>query len=144
MADQRIKGQESVILIQKDGELQDKIDTISDAEVEFQSNILNEAYLSEASERFDSIFVGMRIRATGHMANDAWLKLTEDLINKQQRRGPDIRVDMTTVLRFPNGLVIAILIPDLSFGSVPMNIGGREEYISFQFEAQASGFKIRR
>jgi len=143
MPQQRIKGQETVVTILKDGELQARIDSISDAEVTFELEISEEGYLGETSNRFDSIFNGMTIRAVGHMTNLQLLQLADGIVARAQRRaGGAVRIDMGLSLVFPSGDLVTISIPDCQFQSIPVTDGGREEYIQWTLEAKASEFEL--
>ena len=140
---QRLKGQETVVTILKDGELQLRIDSISDAEVTFELEILEEGYLGETSNRFDSIFNGMTIRATGHLTNTQLITLADAIVSRAQRRaGGAVRVDMAMSLVFPGGDLVTIAIPDAQFQSIPISDGGREEYVEWTLEAKASEFEL--
>lgn len=143
MADQRIKGQETILTIIKDGDLQARIDSIQDTETTVMLELLQEAYLGETADRFDSIFKGMRIRISGHMTNIQAVTFTDEVVKRAQRRaGGAVRIDMSTTWVFPNGDLITVLLPDLQFGEVPFNTGGRGEYVSFTFEAQSSNYEL--
>lgn len=140
---QRIKGQETIITILVDGELQARIDSIKDSEVSFDLEILEEGYLGETANRFDSIFNGMTVRLTGHMTNRAFVQFVEAVVAKAQRRaGGAVRIDVATTLVFPGGDLVNIGVPDCSFGPAPLTTGGRSEYGEWTLEAKASEFEI--
>lgn len=143
MPQQRIKGQETIITIIKDGDLQARIDSISDSEISFDLEILEEGYLGETGNRFDAIFNGMTIRLTGHLTNKQMIDLTEAIVNRAKRRaGGAGRIDIATTLVFPGGDLVNIGIPDVQFGAFPFNTGGRSEYVQFTIEGKASDFEI--
>lgn len=143
MPQQRIKGQETVVTVMLDGQLQARIDSISDAEVTFELEILEEGYLGETANRFDSIFNGMTIRAVGHLTNIQLIELANAIVQRAQRRaGGAVRIDMALSLVFPGGDLITIAIPDVQFQSIPVADGGREEYVQWTLEAKASEFEL--
>ncbi len=143
MPQQRIKGQETVVTVMLDGQLQARIDSISDAEVTFELEILEEGYLGETANRYDSIFNGMTIRAVGHLTNTQLITLAEAIVARAQRRaGGAVRIDMALSLVFPGGDLVTIAIPDVQFQSIPVSDGGREEYVQWTLEAKASEFEL--
>lgn len=143
MPQSRLKGQDTIITVLKDGDLQAKIDSITNTEVTFELDILTENYLGETSERYDTIFKGMTFKVEGHMTNKQAIEVSDSIVAKAQRRaGGAVRIDMATTLIFPNGDLVTISVPDLSFQSIPITQGGREEYVSFSWEGKASEYEL--
>ena len=140
---QRIKGQEVIISIIVDGELQTRIDSIQDASIEFDLEILNEGYLGETADRYDEIFNGVSFECSYHLSNQQALILAQAIANKAQRRaGGAVRIDVAGTFAFPNGDFPSLLLPDLSFGAIPFDVGGRGEYVKGSLTGKGSGFKI--
>ncbi len=140
---QRIKGQETIVTILSDGDLQARIDSIRDAEVTFDLEILEEGYLGETANRFDAIFNGLTVRLTGHLTNKQFIDLTQAIVGRAQRRaGGAGRIDIATTLVFPGGDLVNIGIPDVQFGGIPISTGGRQEYTEWTLEAKASEFEV--
>jgi len=143
MPEQRVKGQETILTIIKDGELQARIDSISDTETTFMLESLEEEYLGETSARYDAIFKGMRIRISGHMTNRQVIDFADTVVAKAQRRaGGANRIDMATTFIFPNGDLVTVNLPDLNFAEVPVNTGGRSDYVQFQLEAMTGDYEL--
>lgn len=140
---QRIKGQETIMTVQRDGEPQLRIDSIQDAEVTFEMEVLEEGYLGETANRYDAIYNGMSIRLAGHLTNRQLIDLTEAIVLKAQRRtGGAVRIDVAMTLVFPGGDLVTILIVDVHFQSVPVTDGAREDYVGFTLEGKASEFQL--
>lgn len=140
---QRIKGQETLITVQQDGVPKLRVDTISDTEVIFELDILQEGYIGETSDRFDAVFKGMTIRLTGHMTNREVIDIADAIAKRAQRRaGGAVRFDVTTTLIFPNGDLVSILVPDVQFQSIPITTSSREDYVQFSWEGKASDYKL--
>ena len=143
MPQQRIKGQETLITVQQDGVPKLRVDTISDTECIFELDILQEGYIGETSDRFDSIFKGMTVRVSGHMTNRQVIDIADAIAQRAQRRaGGAVRFDLTTTLVFPNGDIVSILVPDVHFQSVPITTGSREDYVGFSWEGKASEYEL--
>lgn len=142
-AAQRIKGQEVSLTITVDGALQTQIDTIQNAEVEFEQDLIEEGYLGETSDRVDSVFKLMRVQVVGHANSQAYLELADSIARRSQRRaGGLVRVDIIGSFAFPNGDFPSLIIPDVFFEGIPFNIGGRDEYVEFTLSGKASNYKI--
>lgn len=143
MPQQRIKGQETVMTVLKDGELQARIDSISNSEIVFELDVLAEDYIGETSERYDTIFKGMTVKIEGHMTNKQVIDLADSVVAKAQRRsGGATRIDIAMTLIFPGGDLVTISVPDVSWQSIPVTNGGRAEYVNFSMEGKASEFEL--
>ena len=142
MAD-RIKGQEVSIAILLDGTLQTEIDTVQSAEIEFELELMEEGYLGETSDRVDSVFKLMRIALTGHVSNSTYLDLANAIVLRAQNRaGAATRIDIVGTFAFPDGSLRSLIIPDVYFEAIPINIGGRAEFIEFNLNGKARGYRI--
>jgi hypothetical protein len=143
MGQQRIKGQETVLSVYSDGNLVTRLDSIQDSEVIFDLDILEEGYMGERSNRFDSIFKGMSLRATGHLTNAELVRFADRVVRRAQRFDDSVtRVDAGLTLVFPGGDLLTISVIDLQFGPIPVNVGGRDEYVEWTFDAKASEYKL--
>lgn len=140
---QRIKGQEVSIAITVDGALQTQIDTIQSAEIEFEQDLLEEGYLGETSDRVDSVFKLIRVNVTGHANSKAYLELADAIVRRSQRRtGGVVRIDILGTFAFPNGDFPTIVVNDVFFEGLPLNIGGRDEFVEFTLSGKASSYSI--
>jgi len=143
MPQQRIKGQEVSISIIQDGSLLTRIETIQSATIEFVLDQLEEGYLGEVSNRYDAIFNGVKVEVEGHLTNQQAIELAEAIVARAQRRaGGAVRLDVAGSFAFPNGDFPTIAIADVYFESVPFEIGGRDEYVSFSLTGMASDYRI--
>lgn len=142
MAD-RIKGQEVSLAILLDGTLQTEIDTIKSAEIEFELELMEEGYLGETSDRVDSIFKLMRVNLEADISTDTYFDLANAIVLRAQNRaGAATRIDLAGTFAFPNGALKTIIIPDVYFDPIPINIGARNEFIGFTLSGKARGFKL--
>jgi hypothetical protein len=140
---QRIKGQEVSVLIISGGTLQAKITEITNSEITFELEILEEGYIGRKSNDFDMIFNGMTVKMECHMSNDQAISFTQAITDRAARRtGEGARIDVVHVFEFDNGQFVSITVPNLQFQSVPISNGGRGEYVSISFEAKSSEFQI--
>jgi hypothetical protein len=142
-AAQRVKGQEVSIAITVDGALQTQIDTIQNAEIEFEQELLEEGYLGETSDRVDSVFKLIRINITGHINSAAYIELADAIVARSRNRaGGVVRIDVIGSFAFPNGDLPSIVIPDVYFENLPLNIGSRSEFVEFTLSGKASDYTI--
>ena len=140
--DKRIKGQESVIGISGPQGNVGSIDAVSSFELEFQIDILSEGFLGEVAERKDEIFMGVSGKLEVQLPRVDYLGFAQQIVDKAQRRLPANTVfNVTSTLTFPDGRIARVLLPDVAFGSIPLNIGARAEYVTSTVEFEGS--KVR-
>lgn len=140
MAD-RVRGQENIITIIRDGVLVTRITTIQTAEFTPRFNTSEEGYLGETTIRVDQIFNGVNVKITGHLESPEWFELIKDFRDKASRRaGGTVRVDLATTFIFPTGEVKTYSIPDIAVSDMQTTTGSREDYVEFSMDAIASDF----
>lgn len=142
MADQRIKGQETEIILVANNQPQLLLNTIKDFEFSFDLEILSEGYLGETTERKDSVFKGITGKLTLHMNNQQPLLLAAQLVDKARRRLPGFQVNIKTTLNFPNGQRPKIVIPDVEIGQLPFGFPAREQYVNLSLNYAASAANV--
>ena len=121
MAQLRIKGQECAFKVIEDGDLVDVLPAIASFDFEIDQEVLQEEYVGETSDRYDSIFHGVNFNVSAHMENQSELALTERLVLKAQRRtGGAARVDIAITYIYPNGQTRIITQPMVISREVPM------------------------
>lgn len=141
MANTRVKGQEAYVVIMRDGDPQITIDSVSSLEVEFMMEILEEGYLGETSNRFDSIYNGMRVKIEGHCNSEAYLELAQAIKEKAQyRAGSTVRIDVVASYAFQNGDFPSLVLQDVHFDAIPFSIDSRQSFQSFSLEGKCSEF----
>jgi hypothetical protein len=139
----RLKGQETKVLIKVDGALQTQIDTIQSCEIEFEQTLLEEGYLGEVADRVDSVFNLMRLAITGHCTSAAYLALFDAIVARSQNRpGGVARIDVVTSMAFANGDFPTVALLDCYFEGLPLNVGGRAEFVSFDLNGKCSQYKL--
>ena len=137
---QRLKGQETSILITQGGQLQSTLSDIQNFGMEAEFELISKGYLGEKTNRKDEIYNGCKFDMELHIHTQDWFTFQLAIKNRAQRNTPDVVFNITTVLQFPNGQTPTILIPDCFFGAHPMKIGSRGEYVSLKLEGEAEDF----
>lgn len=135
---QRIKGQETEVILLVDGVPQNTITDVRSFEMALQLATTDEGYLGETTNRKDSIFNGARARMELHIENDDVFDLMTAITDKARRRTPGTRINVKTTLNFPNGDRKRIVIPDVEFGEIPLNFASRADYGTVSLEMMAS------
>jgi hypothetical protein len=128
---QRIKGSEvGLILTSPDGR-EDSIDAIGSLTLTVQVELLTEGYLGETSNRRDEIFNGVEGSLDVHLERGAYFTLVEKIKDRAARRTPAAdRFDLMAVFQFPNGDRRRAVVRDVHFGEIPIEVGGRGDYVS--------------
>lgn len=138
---QRIKGQEvRVTMVAPTGTVE-AIGSggVSSFELEFKTEILSEGYLGETTERKDDIFKGVSGRMEIHLDRQSYFRFVQAVTDRSQRRSAaEARFNVLTSLTFPNGERPRVLLEDIFFGPLPVNVGGRDEYVAATIEFECS------
>ncbi len=142
MSDQRIRGQETEILLIVDNVIQDTITDVRSIEFAFKFEMKEEGYLGERTNRYDEIFNGMRGRIELHFENDDIFDLITAILDRAKRRTPGTLINIKTTLNFPNGDRPRVVIPDVKFGEVPINFASRSDYGTMGLDFQAEDAQI--
>lgn len=138
---QRIKGQESEVSIVVNGNVMSSITTIRSLEIAPKTEIKEEGYLGETTQRYDEIFNGVRGNIEGHFESQQVFDMMMAIIDRARRRTPGIKINIKTTLNFPNGDRPRIFLQDCFFGEQPIGFGGRSEYLTFRYEFACSDLK---
>jgi len=142
MAD-RIRGQEVIISVTGPQGNVSAIDAVQSFEVEHQIDILSEGYLGEVAERKDEIFTGISGKMEVHIPAAEYLAFAQQVIDKAQRRIPGTTVfNITATLNFPDGRIARCVYRDVAFGSIPLNVGAREDYVTSTIEFACSAVRF--
>lgn len=138
MADQRIKGQESQLILVLNGAPQATITDVVSSELTYQFQLKQQGYNGEAQDRFDEVFLGIGGRIELHLENQQIFNLIKSVQDRAQRRIPGNVINMKMTLNFPNGDRPRVLVPNLFFGNMPLSFPGRTEYAVLPLEFNAS------
>ena len=135
---QRIKGQEVEIVLLVNGEPREALTFAKSLEMRFKTEILQEGYLGETTDRYDSVFKGVAGRLEFNFDSAAVFALISDIVNKARRRDAGTVINIKTTLNFPSGRRARVVIREAEFGELPINFGSRSDYGTFQLEFSAS------
>lgn len=140
MAD-RIRGQETFISIVRDGVLETQIDSILTSDFTVKLETQEDEYLGEGAPRTDQIYKGVDFKLSGHLTNRRFFDLVIAIRDKAQRRaGSAVRIDVASTWVFPNGDVVSVQAPDVSFSDIPVTTGSRSDFVEWTLDATAADF----
>lgn len=140
----RVKGQEVTVSVQQDGVVGPSINAVKQASLSWNFEKLEEGYLGETSNRYDTVFNGVSGDLEFHIDHSAIFNMIEAILNRARRREPGISLTIKMKVTMGDGRVVMLAIPDPAWGEIPMSIGGRKEYVSFKLDFSASqAFVIR-
>lgn len=142
MPSQRLKGQEVAILIVRDAVLESELFDIMNFNAEIMLEQIAQGYLGEKTERHDEIYKGMKGDFEMNTHSQDWLPFVTAVIERAKRNTPDLVINITAVMNYPNGQTPSILFPDVKFGPMPMNIGSRGEYQKIKIDFVVDDFEI--
>ncbi len=111
---------------------------VKDLSFEFKLELLQEGYLGETTDRYDSIFKGIAGDLSVDMSDPDVFNLVTSLVDKARRRVPGVKVNIKATLNFPSGRRARVTIRDAEFGGIPVNFGGRANYGTVKLSYGAS------
>lgn len=135
---QRLKGQETTFgVVGPDGEETGLGDVVS-AEFVFRFDILTQGLLGETTDRKDDIFKGTRGRLEVQLEEQEAFRFIERAKDRSQRRRPaSDQFNITTTLQLANGQRVRAVFDNVFFGDMPIQVGGRDEFVTLAIEWEA-------
>lgn len=134
----RLKGQETEIrMISVTSGLLSSFSDVKSFSITFDREVLDEGYVGQTTNQKDDIFNGVSFDITTHNSSADVVALIQRINEVSKQRLPGERIEIVTTLRFADGNR-RIILSDAKFGNIPINIGGRGEYVEFGFSGQAS------
>lgn len=139
---QRVKGQEVTITITRGGVLEESLTDIHSLNLGFESEIKSKGYLGEKTDRKDDVYRGVKFDFEFHSHTQDWLTFVTALIDRQKRNTPDLVINISCTLEYPNLDNPTIFIPDAKFGPIDVNIADRTEYVNKKFAGAADDYDL--
>ena len=140
---QRHKGQETSLVFIRNGEILETLTNCKSLEFEYKLEILQEGYLGETTDQYDSVFKGISGNADFHFSDATPLILTEDMVNKARRREGGTKVNIKTTFNYPNGRRAIVTFRDVEFGAASTTVGGRSEFSVFKTNWSCSDGQVQ-
>jgi hypothetical protein len=134
----RCKGQEVELILMVDGSPMQNFSFIRSTEMTWKTELIQEGYLNETTDRYDTIFKGIGGKAQMHFDSPDFLNLVRWVVEKAQNRVPGTRFNIKQTINFPSGRRARVLVPEISFGPMPMDFSSRAAYGGFSVDYGAS------
>lgn len=138
MAQQRIKGQEVSVLVSVGAVPELSITDITNFNASIKVETKQQGFLGEFSDRVDMVYMVTGFDFEIHLHTQDYLKFAQAIKNKAQRLTPDVIFNITVVLQFPNGETPTVLLPDVAFGELPLNVPARADYVKSKVQGLVS------
>lgn len=128
MSANRIRGQETEIVVVQDGRIVSAFNYIRSHEITLAVELVEEHYLGRTTADFDSIFNGAKGKFDMHFDSPDVFIAIQAIIDKAQNRIPGTRFNVKTTLNFPSGRRARGTFGNVSWGEIPVNFGSRKDY----------------
>lgn len=142
MPSQRIRGQETSVLITRGGDLEAELTDVKSCEFTPQFEIKEQGYLGEKTMRHDDIYNGVKGTLELHIHSGDVFDFMGAVKDRAQRNTPDLVFNISGIFSFPSGEVRTVTIPDVKFGAMPISTSDRGDYTSVKFEFAADDFSV--
>ena len=137
-----VKGQEVVVTIVADGQIQASITDIKSADFEFMVDMITRSYLGQTSDRYEEVFKGFKVSLELNIESQDVFKLIQLITDRAQRRNTNIQINIQAILNFPNGDRPKIYGQDLFFAAIPLNFGSRTDYGTVKLDGTGSAARV--
>jgi hypothetical protein len=139
---QRLKGQEVELVMLVDGAPRENLAFAQSLDFTFKTEIKQEGYLGETTDRYDTIFNGVEGKTKHHFDNPEPFNIVRLVINRARNREPGTVFNLRATLKFPNGQKARIVFRDVAFGPLPISVGSRQDYVSFSLDFACSEAQV--
>ena len=130
MGDNRLKGQEVSILVNRGGVLEDQLNEINNFTFNDLLEIITKGYLGRKTEDKDMIFKGVDGSFNLDIAAASYFRFRQATIDKAMNLN-ETEINIAGVFQFPDsGDVVTLSFPNCAFGQLAHNVGARADYVS--------------
>ncbi|MFA6168607.1 MAG: hypothetical protein WC700_18420 [Gemmatimonadaceae bacterium] len=142
MSSNRIKGLNTVLSITENGQLNENFTAIKDHEFTIKTEIKQEAYVGESSDRYDETFHGASGKITMHLENLDFLRFMRAISLRAQNREVNVQFNIQTSYATPSGQRKRVTFPDVYFGEIPVSTPGKNDYVTFTLNWSCGQFRV--
>jgi hypothetical protein len=139
---QRIKGQESAIIITSGGVVQNTLVDIHNFGVTFQSEVKKMGYLGQKTDLTDDVFHCVDFDFELHTYTQDWLSFLVAVHDRQKRNNPGLVINLATVLEYPGGDEPQLFLPDAKFGATNASFPKRDDYINKKWTGSVDDYDL--
>ncbi len=120
------------------------IDSISDFNDEIAFKLLEDGFLGEVTNRFDTILDGYGGDFTMQLTDSGWIQFPQFIIAKATRQSPNLIFNVVRSDLFANGSSLVYVYSDVSWGAMPQKVGNRGEYVKVSANFKCSSRPVLR
>jgi hypothetical protein len=142
MPSYRVRGQEVSVQVVQNGKIVAELTDVKSFDVEFQMDVMKEGYLGEFTDRRDDMFKGISGKIEFHIENNAPFDFINAIVQRGQSRVKGTQFNVQSTINLPNGQVKRLLVNDIFFSNVPVNVSGRSDYVTYSLPYEAAEGKF--
>lgn len=135
---QRIKGQEVTVVVAVGSKPELSLTDITNFNANVKLETKQQGFLGEFSDRVDMVYTVTGFDMEVHLHSQDYLRFAQAIKDKAQRVTPDVVFNVTVVLQFPNGETPTVVLPDVAFGEIPLNVPARVDYVKSKVQGICS------
>ncbi len=139
---ERIKGQETTLIITSGGAVQATLVDVHSLTVTFQSEVKKMGYLGQKNDLTDDVFRCVDFEFEFHSYTQDWLRFLVALHDRQKRNNPSLVINLATVLFYPGGDEPQLFLPDCKFGPVAVGFPNRTEYVNKKLSGSCDDYDL--
>lgn len=143
MGQSRIRGQEVSVLIVRDTTLEAELRDVQNFNLELLLEQKDQGYLGETTNRKDDIYNGVKGDFELNVHSQDIFVFQQAVLDRAKRATPDVKFNVSAILAMPSGETPTVLIPDIKFGGMPMNVGSRGDYVKFKVDFTADDYEVQ-
>jgi hypothetical protein len=125
----RIKGQELSIRVVDNGNLVTSLDSISSFNEEMKSEIKEDGFLGENTNRFDDIHNGYGGDFEFQFRRADWVEFQLRVEARQTRKNPNIVFNVVRTDLYPDGSSTIFTYLDVKWGAMTSGVGSRGDFV---------------
>ena len=142
MPSYRVRGQEVSVQVVQNGKIVAELTDVKSFDVEFEMDVMKEGYLGEFTDRRDDMFKGISGKIEFHIENNAPFDFINAIVQRSQSRVKGTQFNVQSTINLPNGQVKRLLVNDIFFSNVPVNVSGRSDYVTYSLPYEAAEGKF--
>lgn len=141
----RILGQETLVTLTRDGKLVLELTAIKSASFTFKGEAVKSDYLGQPGPVFDEVNDGVEGKLDFEVDDPAFFGFLTLLIQRKQGiPAAQFFVNINTRFNFRSGVSRFCVVPQVSFGDLPLEVPERKQKVrgSLSFMAQGARFPV--
>jgi len=141
----RVKGSDCQVRLTTDGVLERTVVDIKSSQVVLKITRKLERYLGRISQSYDDQFEGVEGNLLVHVRSQDILVMFDKIARRAQRQTAALNTKFgySATIQLPNGQRPKILVPDLSFGDLPISMGGGDQYVETTIDWGSETYRLQ-